>query len=324
MKAFSFGRPLIWSATAALLLSGCADQASNNILGAAPSNEPNTRAPRSSAARGASSKDLVYVGVAGGAYILSYPDGQLQGDIGGISGAIRLCGDTEGNVYIVTGLSAPGTIYEYAHGGSQPIKMLNDPYGDPWDCAVDPTTGNLAVTNQLGPQDSHGNVVVYPNGTGAGQVYSDTNVVSFLFCGYDNQGNLFVDATGATTPFLELAKGAEAFTGISLPKPLPQPNSVQWDGKHITVADFRASSVYRVKVAGSTGTIVGTTRLQNWNSNTGNVGAWIEGAVILAPTSPRAYKLGLWNYPSGGKPTAKWAVKRSSLSSVFISRAKHS
>jgi hypothetical protein len=331
VRVSDFSRCALSSCVAAALLAGCGG--SRPPIGAPPGAMPQSAALQSRGAQrddrgswmlpGAKGKDLAYVGVAGGAYVLSYPGGKLLGDIGGLSLAIRLCGDTEGNVYVVTGLSAPGTIYEYAHGGSQPIKTLSDPYGDPWDCAVDPTTGNLAVTNQLGPQEGHGNVVVYPNGTGAGQVYSDTNVISFLFCGYDNQGDLFVDATGTETPFLELPKGAAAFTAISLPKHLVQGTSVQWDGKYITVANFHGHEIYRVNVSGSTGTIVGITHLQGWTPHSGNVGSWIEGDVFLAPTSPKAYKLGLWSYPAGGKPTARWTVKgRSSLSSVFISRAK--
>jgi hypothetical protein len=271
----------------------------------------------------AKSKELLYVGTAIGAYVLSYPGGLFQGQINSVSQAVRLCSDQMGNVYILSSLSTPGTISEFAHGGSEPIKTLDDPYGDPWDCAVDPTTGDLAVTNQLGPQESHGNVVIYPNGSGEPQVYSDTNVVSFLFCDYDNQGDLFADAEG-TTPFLELPKGAGTFTAISLGKPLVQPVSVQWKGTHIAVADFRASSVYHVKVVGSTGTIVGTTHLRGWTSKTGNVGSWIQGKAILAPTSPKAYKLAIWDYPTGGRPTAVWDFSGEvQLNSVTISVAPH-
>lgn len=326
MKAFSLGRAAILTASIVLFMAGCGGQ------GLTP--ETPGVAAIGSAQRvgqvdarltpGSAGKDLLYVGDAVGAYILRYPGGQPQGQINSVSQAVRLCSDLQGNVYILSSQSARGTIYEFAHGGSKPIKMLNDAYGDPWDCAVDPTTGNLAVTNQLGPRgSSHGNVVIYANGTGEPQVYSDTNVVSFLFCGYDNQGNLFVDAVGTTTPLLELPRGAGTFTAISLQKPLIQPLSVQWSGTYITVADFQASAVYHVKVVGSTGTIVRTTRLRSWTPHSGNVGSWIQGPAIFAPTSPKAYKLGVWKYPTGGKPTAVWTFgQQIQLNSVAISHAK--
>ena len=55
-----------------------------------------------------------------------------------------LCADNGGHVFVPDGPGAK--IREYEHGGSSPIAILKTPNESPWFCAVDPTTGNLAVT----------------------------------------------------------------------------------------------------------------------------------------------------------------------------------
>jgi hypothetical protein len=270
---------------------------------------------------GASNRDLVYVGNADGAYVLSYPGGQLEGTLGPLPSVVRLCSDARGHIFLLSGLQPPENIYEYAHGGSQPIKTLNDAYGNPWGCAVDPSTGNLAVTNLQGVSHGPGNLLVYQHASGKPHVYNATNLVQFLFCGYDNHGNLFADGTGIPQ-LVELSNGGTSLTNIAVNRTFGDPLSVQWDGQHITVADFQTHAVYRVKVEGSTGIVVGKTTLRGWSSSAANIGSWIQGNALLAPTSHKSYKLGIWNYPQGGKRITLWTFgDRNHLNSVTISHA---
>ncbi|HEX3370694.1 MAG TPA: hypothetical protein VHS56_14035, partial [Candidatus Cybelea sp.] len=86
----------------------------------------------------AKSDDLLYVASGEQISVYTYPGGRLVGNIGGAVGA--LCSDAAGDVFVVG-----YEILEYAHGVTQPIATLDDYYNNPHGCAVDPTTGNLAV-----------------------------------------------------------------------------------------------------------------------------------------------------------------------------------
>lgn len=93
----------------------------------------------------AKSEDLLYVSTSGGVAVYSYPAAVLVGTLSLLSPA-GLCADNAGNVWI----TGNQQIFEYAHGGSQPIATLDDSGYSSKGCAVDPTTGDLAVTNFVG------------------------------------------------------------------------------------------------------------------------------------------------------------------------------
>jgi hypothetical protein len=245
-----------------------------------------------------SGSDLLYLAAhTGGLYVLTYPQGELVGEVSlpyaPSSGGI--CSDANGDIFVPDG----SEIVEYAHGGTQPIATLKDGIGFPSyanGCAVDPTTGNLAVTNDGGPYQ--GNVAIYTDAQGDPTYYSDSSLYEPLFCGYDNRGNLFVDAG---RPFAELPSGAQTFTDIKLPHDVIG-GEVQWDGKHITVESYRANAIYRIKTAGSTGRVIGTTHLQDQGGKAFPQ-SWIQGSTLIAPIglSRADDRVGFWNYPRGGK-----------------------
>ena len=83
------------------------------------------------------------------------------------------CVDGAGNVFVTN--SFKGQILEYAHGGTTPIATLSDPNQYPIDCAVDPTTGNLAVTNYFA-KTGPGSVAIYQGAQGAPLFYAENNV----------------------------------------------------------------------------------------------------------------------------------------------------
>ena len=65
----------------------------------------------------------------------------------------------------------------------------------PFGCSVDPTTGDLAVTNfSTASGRALGNVVIYEHAKGKPKKrYTDAAISGMLLCGYDDKGNLFVD-----------------------------------------------------------------------------------------------------------------------------------
>jgi hypothetical protein len=243
-----------------------------------------------------SGSDLLYVADREGyVYVLSYPQGQVVGGLN-LPAALNsggICSDGDGDIFVPD----EDTILEYAHGGTQPIAKLDDDYVANG-CSVDPTTGNLAVTNDIN-NPYKGNVAVYPDAQGDPTYYSDSDIPYPLFCGYDNRGNLFIDGGG---PFAELSSGSGKFTNITLNKNNIAYGQVQWDGKHMTVTSNNADAIFRLKISGSTGTVVGTTRLRGPGREATSQ-SWIQGTTIIAPIGPGKAdnRVGLWDYPRGGK-----------------------
>src|SRR5262249_50697935 len=88
--------------------------------------------------------------------------GKLYGQITGFSAPYGQCVDKSGNVYIAD--LGSSKIYEFAHGGTTPIATATDDYGFPIGCSVDPTTGNVAVSNFNGPSYGPGGIDIFSGG----------------------------------------------------------------------------------------------------------------------------------------------------------------
>lgn len=246
---------------------------------------------------GASTGDLIYVSGKGNSYVLSFPEGKLVGTIAG-AGAAAACSDGSGNVF----LPVNKTVLEYGHGATTPTKTLDLPdYG--YGCSIDPTTGNLAVT--LNPLSN--DVAIFKGAQGTATVYN-TGIGDY-YCGYDNNGNLFVDGyTNQLFALTELPSGSSSFINVSVnPYIAYGAGQVQWDGQYITVESGTRSydlGIYRLSISGSTATVVSVTNFKGVR-HTAHL-SWIFGGKIIVPYAKGhglVPNVGLWNYPDGGKPT---------------------
>ena len=264
-------------------------------------------------------QDLLYVSNRGYVSVYTYPGGKLVGALTGFNAVYGLCADKAGNVFVT---DAPGRIFgqdgaeivEYAHGGTGAINVLDDTGNRPFGCAVDPKTGNLAVTNfcasQGGGCSGGGNVAIFRKAKGAPTRYTDGSILQMWFCGYDPQGNLFVDGLigyqySEGVEVAELKNGSSTFTNILLDRVIYVPGGVQWDGKYLAIGDAGAggkfaASIHQVQVTGSTGTVVGTTRLKGAGSV---YQFWIQGSNVIAPSPQWANDVRFYPYPVGGSPT---------------------
>jgi hypothetical protein len=187
-----------WPSVAAVvggiaLLSGCGG---SNGLPVAPSSSGASR-QSGAVAPHATSGDLLYVAnkhPSDGVSVLTFPEGKLVATIKQIAAVRGICSDTSGNVWMTTSGtgSHPFHAYKFRHGGTKPVEALNtrrDAYG----CAVDPTTGNLAVISYGGSSD--GTVEIWRGArTGRPAVY----YIGFGpdACAYDDNGDLLVDGLG--------------------------------------------------------------------------------------------------------------------------------
>jgi hypothetical protein len=249
--------------------------------------------------------DLLYAfTIEGDGFVWSYPSGGLLASftITGATGVWGACTDSSGDVFVTVEESSKSSyIYEYAHGGTKPIAKLSDDGYTANDCASDPTTGNLAVTNYDDSSSGRSNVAIYADARGTPKHYTDSKM-SVGFCGYDADGNLFVDGSG-TYQLAELPKGGGALKNIRLNKSIQQPAGVVWDGKELALEQSgfarRLWAIERVDVTGGAGKVTQTMYAKGL-ANRGRT-FFIDGATIGTVGGQGVDRIGLWKYPTGGE-----------------------
>jgi hypothetical protein len=296
----------------AIALAGCSGSPQVVAPGSPPGSAGRWMAPN------VANRVLIYLSNSSTVTVYSWRPLQLVGTLTGLPGARGLCSDASGDVYVTeAGASA---VVEYAHGGTTPIQTLADPDGSPTACAVDPTTGDLAVAN-VSSSDAAGSVLVYGGSSGSPAQYTDPNIYAYFYMTYDDRGNLFVDGQNTYDPsssfeFAELPARGNALVDITLDQSIEYPGGVAWDGKYVAVGDQDTNNVYAFAISGSAGTLMATTALQNVYDVTE---FWIP--KLGTGTIPRQYnhlvgadfgsnvrgrenpgQVALWSYPSGGAP----------------------
>lgn len=256
----------------------------------------------------ATSQDLLYISEIRRVGVYTYPQGKFLYTLKHFYIAQGMCADKTGDVFVVD--LGYRKIFEYAHGGKKRIATLQNPTEDPVGCSIDPTTGNLAVASQ--GSGSGGVVSIFKDAHGKPTTYTDTAFEQFYFCGYDSNGNLFVD--GLVGPgsgdfgLAELVNGASQLTTIKISQYVTWPGGVQWDGTNLAVGDQAKPVVYRFAISGGEGSVQGVTDMKSGANNVKQF--WIQGQSLIAPnTIPGRGGYGskalFYNYPVGGKATKK-------------------
>jgi hypothetical protein len=252
---------------------------------------------------------------------------KLVGTLTGINGPYGICSDTSGNVWVVGW--GNDTLVEYAHAGTKPIRTLSVPNTDLYDCAVDPTTGNLAVTNWGANNWYQGNVLVFSPGSTQPQAYSAEGVWFYYGCSYDDKGDLFVDGWDAYlngyVTLGELPKNGQALKKIWMIPTFQPPliGDMKWDGKYVAVVDWESIAEY--SVSGSYAHLKGYAPMTlHWP-----IGMfWIVtdrsgGKQVIAPdTAGKPYAVQYWKYPAAGRPTATITDRLDSPFAVTTSLVK--
>ena len=287
---------------AAAMLAGCGgSHLPIDAPGALPQAQavaPHVNLSRSWMAPEAKSEDLLYISDYSGVHVYSYPKGLHVGDITGFASPAGLCSNEKGDVF-VTDTSAY-RVYEFAHGGTEPLKTLYDNSVDfePIDCSVDPTTGNLAAS-----ASDAGFVVIFPKAQEKPKVYYEHTMhrVNMYRCAYDNKGDLFVDRiynrNNRHQYMGELPKGATQFGNYLLDPRIRHPGGIQFDGEHVVIEDLASLKAYRLRFSGSNAIIIGSTPLNGtpWVEQ-----YWIQGKTLIGPDENSTVYF--WKYPTGGSP----------------------
>ena len=298
-------RALIFGRCAALLcalslLAGCG---SSTLAGAASKPLAGVRT---------SGAPLLYASSDGEVDVFDYPSGAKVAQLSGFDSGFDkegLCADGAGDVFVAGTLShssgyTSGQVYEFPYGSQTPsAKLATHGYAD--GCSVDPTTGNLAVTEYYYPVFGHGDVAIFPNAQGTPAYFSDPNDQRFEYCAYDGSGNLFISLFRAGE-LLEMASGSQSFQTILLNVKPTFSSSLQWYKNELIVSSWTtensSENIQRVKIANGIATIVGTTVLTNGHDKR-SVGEYaVDGANIVGPDENDKY-LAMWKYPKGGAAT---------------------
>jgi hypothetical protein len=301
---------------AVVALAGCGLARSQSVTQNAIPQVPRAEQGRSWMLPEAKSDNLLYVSSLGEVYAYSYPKGKL---VGAVFQGGSICPDNNGHVWVTTA----NTIVEYAHGGTTPIAILKvrKSEGGVGACAVDPTSGDLAVDG------SAAKVFVFANAAGKPKMYR-LKLDSATFCGYDNKGNLFVSGYGhngsKTFGVVKLQKGTGKFRTISFEASGSfygyEPEPVQWDGRYVAIGNPIA--VARYDVRGFTAVAKDTTSFDELHQ-LGNF--WIQGGKIVVVNlggEGSIPPVQIDSYPAGGGPVQTVDVPNDSFG-VTVSLAPH-
>jgi hypothetical protein len=303
-------RPFAVCATLAIL-AGCGGSQTNSIVPNTALQRPSGESSPNAATR---AQDLLYVSHRddGSVDMYSFPDGIYRGQLKDIRAA-GLCSNNNGDVFIPT----QNSVLEFAHGESRPVATLHGSVGGPvQSCAVDSTTGNLAVFGST----YHGTAIaVYANAQGSPKVYSLRGSKGTNLSGaYDDRGDLYVEsATRDAVDVVSLPKGSERFTNLVWTGKKPTGlGSVQWDGKHLAFvsATTGSATVLRYTVQGDRATFTDEATLEG---SGGAIQSTIHGATIVLPG---AGGVNIYDYPGGGGPSATIKDERG-LAAATVSAA---
>ena len=287
------------SLTAGLIvfLTACGGQPM--ITGSPPALQVGTSAVGSS---NASPQALLYISSVENSrpniLIYTYPTGRFKKkvDRSALTFPHGECADKRGDVYVTNESSDPSStaIIEYGHGGVQPVRTLTV-NGSATQCAVDPTTGDLAViSSRLAIfRAAHGKPTYYRFPTGFEQTA----------CDYDDKGDLFVNGVTKKAParaaVIELPAKSGTLAKLKLPdiSEAKIPGDVRWDGKALALGDG-VNTIFRLEINGTKAKEVGIVQLYG-GADVESI--WIaDGDIVGANFLNRSVMI--WSYPGGGQP----------------------
>jgi len=278
---------------AVAVLAGCSTAARDGAV------TPSAPAARGGVSPQAASGDLLYLSdvKTNVVYVYSYPNAKHVGTLRKFVAPRGECSSTSGDVWIAD--SGTYAVLEYPHGAASPVRALNIE-GVPQGCAIDPVTGDLAVSST---GTSVTVTVFHAHKKWAPFHFRDSQMTVPTFCGYDAKGNLFVDGLDKNKAFRldELSQGGTALGNVTIEgASIKSPGQIQWDGTYLAIGDtgVAPSVVYQfsegtsgLSEVGST-TLAGTTSVRQW---------WIAGSTIVGPDFGK--DVGFWKYPTGGSAT---------------------
>lgn len=238
--------------------------------------------------------------------VYSYPSLARIGKLTGFNEPQGECTDGDGDVWIAS--TRDYKMYEFAHGGKRPIVTLTDPLGYPAGCAIDPTSGDLAVAN-IEDYSGSASVLIYKHARGTPAVYSNRDQIANYFAGYNGKGDLYVSGkTNSKTYSLSvLTHGRSSMSSVAIKSgTIYFPGTVAWHGATLVLGDQkckqRASScLYQLAVSGTTARITRRIALHR----ACDVAQALVGSMKITGgdydyCGKGSSSVNIWPYPAGG------------------------
>ncbi len=268
---------------------------------------------------------LLYV-AEGTVGVYSYPQGELEGQLTGFSDAFGECTDKSGNIYI-TDFTA-NVVDEFVHGGTEPVRKLSVPGNGPAACAVDPASGDLAVTDAGNVNGVGANIAIYHKAKGTPKTYTYAKILGYAYCAYDNAGDLFVDGTpakgyGYNFELAELPHGAKSLEAVSLQGGISWDGGLQWDGQYLAVGQLILPQIQRYTISDGYGTYVSSTPLLGAYEAVQFIIAGRKAIVVNRYYFDRYFTkwdVLVFDYPAGGYETDEIVDASGIVTSVALSR----
>ena len=207
-----------------------------------------------------------------------------------------MCSDKAGDVFVAN--TSSGTIDEYAGNGTF-VKALFDPNEYPVGCAIDPSSGTLAVSNIISSGDNAGGISLYKNASGKPRQLTDPNMIEIYFIAYyGSTGKLFYSGFNnsfdpAISSYVRGTFNIVPLNGATI----GFPGTVAWASKTKSLAIAGQATAggptfYHVKADGN---VTGATVLACASDYCDVDQATVEGKYIVAAA-------GVYAYPAGGDP----------------------
>lgn len=252
-------------------------------------------------------------------YIFKLPGMALKGVLTGFNIPQGECADRAGNIWVAN--TNTNQMFELSRTGSI-INTINDSYGAPVSCAINPKNGAIAVTDFNGNSGA-GQVLVYATPSSIPTLLANPSQYNYYFDGYDRAGNLWTDGLTYGGTYILSACGASSCSTIPLRGgTIYFPGAVEWDNAARTWVVFDqlcgnafSACSYPVSGRGKLGTPT-----KYLSSNGGNVCDLVQGAIaangkylVGGDYTGTCYGNGhsgsydRWAYPAGGKPTGATA-----------------
>jgi hypothetical protein len=243
-----------------------------------------------------------------------------------ISGlAYAPCSNSAGDVWIAGDYNGKVEMLEYRHDGTGPIDHLVSATTGPYSCAVDPTSGNLAVASYTAASRS-GSLTVYRNAKGAGRVYFDPNIAAFAYCAYDSKGNLlgqgYPSGSKSFDVFAELVKGGKQLHDVDFGGDVGSPGGVQWDGSYFVIGYGGGQQLLRYSIRRFKATFVGQTPLKAGGFGLSSFAIQGNTAVAVMSADNGGYGIATFVYPRGSRGKHHHLIGTSAGVTVSVGSSK--
>jgi hypothetical protein len=259
--------------------------------------------------------------------VYNYPSQGTQnppaGTLTGFSNPQGMCVDSANNVYIAN--TGGEDVLQYPYGGTSPTQTYTDTGEYPVGCSVDPTTGNLAISNIFSPTTGEGAVTICSSPSSCATYVEPGGLLECYFIGYQPNGDLYVDgiATGTYTfGMAYLPAGSTTWQTASVSgATINFPGTVQSNGTQLSVEDQSGAggtTLYACNASGaSLDCSAGTTVL---SGTTDVVQSFIKRGIKGVTGADNGDKVeSTWAYPAGGsgRPNKTFTINNGTYSTLI-------